>query len=634
MPTQEEAATKTRDETQSQVTRIQEYESKIEQLTTVIEKTRAKWKSLSMVRGLTFLVVIIFLVLGAISYSGQQTLWFLLALTTFLVFLYIAYIHEGLESVRRKKQIWLRLYRRSLARLNRDWDQLKQVSVEIPSQHAAICNDLDLFGQASLFQMVGGVETPSGIQTIRNWILNTPKASEILARQAAVNELKSKTPFRDKFRFLCHLLAFSDGGPATLTDWAEASRQYDKRNILVWCARVLAVSVSVVLLGLLVGLIPVSFAGPTVMGLLAANVVFSAIFAGRIHSIFNQVSTRHGEVDNYYQVFAMIREDDFQSERLSSLKSELFSENADVLAATNHLGRIAWQANLRRSLFPVYVLLQFVFLWDFHTVNQLQNWKAQHGKNVRRWFEILGHWEVLAAIGQFAYDHADWPMPEIKPKSQQSKIACHRLGHPLLKHTDRVDNDVTVGPVGSVLLVTGSNMSGKSTLLRSIGLNVVLAHLGAPICADSLSMSPMQIETSMRIQDSLADGVSFFMAELKRLKQIVDIAREHKSDPDATVLFLLDEILQGTNSQERHIAVTRVVQHLVDHQAIGGVSTHDLELGRSGELAQACHPVHFREDFQTVDNKKVMTFDYQLREGFATTTNALKLLELVGLDDN
>ncbi len=190
-----------------------------------------------------------------------------------------------------------------------------------------------------------------------------------------------------------------------------------------------------------------------------------------------------------------------------------------------------------------------------------------------------------------------------------------------------------VGPRDSFLLVTGSNMSGKSTLLRTIGVNAVLAQAGAPVCARQLSMPPVTLATSMRIHDSLEYGVSFYMAELMRLKEIVDQAGVFQKQTGHLLLYLLDEILQGTNSKERHIAVVRVLHHLLEHGAIGAVSTHDLELATSQMLADACHAVHFRETLHDHDAEQPMTFDYRLRPGVATTTNALKLLEIVGLAD-
>jgi len=198
-----------------------------------------------------------------------------------------------------------------------------------------------------------------------------------------------------------------------------------------------------------------------------------------------------------------------------------------------------------------------------------------------------------------------------------------------------VANDVTLGPPGTFLLVTGSNMSGKSTLLRSIGVNVVLAQMGGPVCAESLRLPPVTVATSILIEDSLADGVSFFMAELLRIRQVVDAA-DRAAAEGGTLLYLLDEILRGTNTRERQIAVRRVLTHLLAKGALGAVSTHDLELAEIPELASAVKPVHFRESFEPGaerEGKPVMTFDYKLRPGVATTANALKLLDLVGLGE-
>jgi DNA mismatch repair ATPase MutS len=197
-----------------------------------------------------------------------------------------------------------------------------------------------------------------------------------------------------------------------------------------------------------------------------------------------------------------------------------------------------------------------------------------------------------------------------------------------------VANDAEIGPAGSFLLVTGSNMSGKSTLLRAVGVNAALARTGSPVCAEWLRMPPVALATSMRVRDSLETGVSFYMAELMRLKEIVDQARDGKRRNQHMLLYLLDEILLGTNSKERHIAVVRVLQHLLHTGTIGAISTHDLELAASDVLAGACRCVHFCETLHDEGAQRRMTFDYKLRPGIATTSNALKLLEIVGLNEH
>ena len=279
-----------------------------------------------------------------------------------------------------------------------------------------------------------------------------------------------------------------------------------------------------------------------------------------------------------------------------------------------------------------YLPLQYVFLYDFHALSLLEAWQSRYGKYARRWFLALGKFEALRCLAAVVHDHPRWTMPEVNASAD--RLRARQLGHPLLAAETCVANDVEIGPAGSFLLVTGSNMSGKSTLLRAIGLSAVLAQAGAPACAERLSLPPVVLATSMRIRDSLETAVSFYMAELMRLKQIVDLARDASPARDHTLLYLLDEILLGTNSKERHIAVVRVLQHLLCRGTIGAVSTHDLDLATSEGLASACRCVHFCETLHDEHAAQRMTFDYKLRPGIATTSNALKLLEIVGLREH
>jgi DNA mismatch repair ATPase MutS len=361
----------------------------------------------------------------------------------------------------------------------------------------------------------------------------------------------------------------------------------------------------------------------------------SILYAGSIHDSFNQVTTRADEANLYLSIFDRMTNFPATSTKLTGLQQRLKSTNDGAHRNLHALGRWTALSNIRRgalTFFP-YIVLEFLFFYDVHVLDRMEKWKSQSGHHVRGWFEDLGEWEALCALAKLAADQPTWPFPQVVEKSAGPvTIIGQQVGHPLLE-PERVPNDVQLGPPGTVLLVTGSNMSGKSTLLRSIGANVALAQMGSVVCADQLILSPVRIETSMRIADSLAEGVSFFMAELKRLKQIVDRGIDFQTDPDRTMLFLLDEILQGTNSRERQIAVSRVVRKLIDRQAIGAISTHDLDLAMTNELAAACQTVHFSEQFSDVDGQKQMTFDYRMKQGIAETTNALKLLDMVGLGE-
>jgi DNA mismatch repair ATPase MutS len=276
-------------------------------------------------------------------------------------------------------------------------------------------------------------------------------------------------------------------------------------------------------------------------------------------------------------------------------------------------------------------LFQVLLLWDFHVLAALERWRSRSGSHAREWLKGLGEVEALSALAGLAHDNPEWSFPEMCPE-QLAGIVGTDVGHPLLRGDKRVVNDIELGPARTFLLVTGSNMSGKSTLLRAIGLNVVMAQAGGVVCASRFRMPTVRLFTSMRIRDSIEHGVSYFMAGLVRLRSIVTAARAHSVD-DGAFLYLLDEVLQGTNSAERHVAVCRIVGELISLDTLGAVTTHDLALADAEELKQACRPVHFTETIEVGGDGAAagMSFDYRLRPGVATSTNALRLLELMGI---
>jgi DNA mismatch repair ATPase MutS len=249
---------------------------------------------------------------------------------------------------------------------------------------------------------------------------------------------------------------------------------------------------------------------------------------------------------------------------------------------------------------------------------------------VRLWLETLSELEALSALATLAADNPAWAFPEISERSADvPAFTARNLGHPLLPPAVCVGNDVSIGPVWRFLFVTGSNMSGKSTLLRAVGVNVVLAQAGGPVCAESMRLMPLSLATSIRVQDSLEYGISYFMAELRRLREVVEIARTATEAGAREPLFLLDEILHGTNTSERQIAARQIIRTLMRYGATGAVSTHDLSLTETADLTAARDAVHFTETFTRGPDGPAMSFDYRLRPGVATSTNALSLLSIV-----
>ena len=619
---------------------LQYYQQKLDAAEKEVKDSAGQWSAVGIVRGLLLLASIVLAAIALVDAFELRAVAGPLAAVVFVVFVLVALYHESLQTKMRQGKVLITMHRESLARMNRQWNDIKAPQIDIPDWFLATSKDLDLLGDSSVFKLLGITRTPLGTDTLKNWIIDGALPEEVEQRQAAVSELKPEFDWRLKFRFECEQLADSQSGPSRFVDWAESSSWFSGQTWVLWLARLTAITSVVSIVGAIAGLVGVGSAAlfGSILGVACGiNFLLSVARAGSIHNVFDQVSSRSNDAARYVTLFDMVADYDARSDRLKQLQSGFVRSGDGAQAKMKKLGSIVGVANLRRSgsLFVFYIILQFLFFWDAHVLDLLERWKAKHGKQARDWFDSLGQTEALVALAKLAGDEPDWVFPTVYAASSDQEVVVggQQVGHPLLDE-GRVRNDVQMGPVGTVLLVTGSNMSGKSTLLRSVGSNVVLAQMGTVVCANNFKCPPVRIETSMRIADSLADGVSFFMAELKRLKEIVDTAKEHASNNPRRLLFLLDEILQGTNSVERQVAVSRVVRKLIDDKAIGAISTHDLDLAETAELAKACQTVHFSEQFVEKDGKKTMTFDYQMKPGIAQTTNALKLLEIVGLGDD
>jgi hypothetical protein len=520
-----------------------------------------------------------------------------------------------------------KINRYSLSRLKRAWDEFPAPAVDVPKRATTLARDLDLFGRASLYQLICAAHTSQGRATLRQWLIE-PAAPEVVAdRQAAVLGLAPELDLRQELDLHGRLASAGDIGADKFVAWAERKPWLAGRPWLLWTARGLPLGTLALILMAAVEMVPPSLWFAPVM----VSVVISFVFCAQVHSVFNLVSSRHGEVRRYSALFHLACQLPASCAQLRRVHERLGGGSDSPARRLSILGRIMDLANFRFSPM-VYMVVQGLIMWDFHVLALVERWQRRSGKSVRGWFESLGELEALASLAALAHDHPDWTMPKLN-EDGEIILRASDLGHPLLPDEVRVANDAMVGPPGTLLLVTGSNMSGKSTLLRALGTNVALAQAGGPVCASQMTLPPLVLATSMRIDDSLEQGVSFFMAELYRLKEIVDQAAQYRGPSHPTILYLLDEILQGTNTVERHIAVERVLAHLLTQRAIGAVSTHDLDLATSPVLKEACRPVHFRESFRAEDGVQRMTFDYRLHPGVATTTNALKLLEIVGLPD-
>jgi len=340
--------------------------------------------------------------------------------------------------------------------------------------------------------------------------------------------------------------------------------------------------------------------------------------------VFDRASAGDRVLARYAVMLGLVARPAWRAEELLRIR-QLVAEGGGGAAAIRALARIIQWSELRRAAALLHFPIQALTLWDFHVLAAVERWRDRSGASVRAWLDALGDADALAVLAAVRHDCPAWCFPEIDAAAR-SYIATD-LAHPLIPDDRRVGNDVEVGPAGTMLLVTGSNMSGKSTLLRAIGLNAVLAQAGAPACAASLTLPPVALQTSIRVQDSLELGLSYFMAALATLKRIVDAAEA--GDPKGPLmLYLLDEILQGTNSGERAIAVRGVARHLLRSGAIGAMTTHDLAIAEAEPLSSSARLVHFTEQ---VHEDGTMSFDYRLRPGLAASRNAIRLMRLMGI---
>jgi MutS domain V len=518
-----------------------------------------------------------------------------------------------------------------LARTRRDWPSLPpgDPPAGLDLSNHAYAGDLDVFGRASLFQWLGPTSTVIGGAVLADWLCRPAERSEIVDRQEAVAALAPHDDWRE--RFAAHGVLAMRARQEHLDwflAWAEGPSPFGRHARLLE-ATVLGLTSAIVVLALLnaAGVIPELWMIPVLIG-----IVLSFAFAKATETILDRAGGGQYALAPYAALIEHAVIAPTSSDRLTVLRGRLSAEVAPAPAWMTRLNRILGFGSLRRGAAILHFPIQALTLWDFHVLFALERWRRHAGSRVRSWLEALAELDALAALAQASRDNPSWCTPEIVETPPDPHVAgivfeADSLGHPLVADDKRVPNDVMIGPPGTILLVTGSNMSGKSTLLRAVGLNAVLAQAGGCACANRLRMPQTDLQTSIRVQDSLELGLSYFMAALARLKAVVDTA-EHER-PGRVLLYLLDEILQGTNSAERSIAVQAVARHLLAAGAIGGMTTHDLNIASEEPLASAARLVHFTE---IVDEDGTMRFDYRLRPGLATSRNALRLMKLIGIE--
>jgi hypothetical protein len=529
-------------------------------------------------------------------------------------FAVLATLHDRVIRGRRRAGRAAGYFERAIERLDGKWAGRGETGERFIDDSHPYAADLDLFGKGSLFELTCSARTRAGEAALARWLLSPASIEEVRARQEAVEELRGAIDLREELGLLGEAVR-AGVHPDELSAWGSAPPILHARAER-WTAGA-ASAMSVMALSAW-GL---GASGAFALAALAVQLAVAMRLRPRVTRVIADVETPGKDLALLSQVLERLERERFVSPRLAALRSALDADGGPPSRRIARLRRLLELLDSKRN--QLFAPIAALLMWTTQIAFALERWRAASGPAVSRWLEAVGEMEALCALSGYAFEHPGHPFPEILPSG--GHFHAEGIGHPLLPPEKRVTNDVRLGGgETSLLVVSGSNMSGKSTLLRTVGTNAVLAMAGSPVCARRLRIAPLAIGASIRIADSLQGGTSRFYTEIKRLRKIVDLTRG-----DRPVLFLLDEILHGTNSHDRRIGAEAVVRGLVDRGAVGLVTTHDLALSQIAEsLGEGAANVHFEDHLE--DGR--MVFDYRMRPGVVRKSNAIELMRAVGLE--
>ena len=548
-----------------------------------------------------------------LAWEQWLNVWLVLIPTA--LFIVLVRRHEEVIRQRDETARAMAFYERGLARIEDRWPGTGEPGDRFRDDTHLYANDLDLFGRGSLFELLSIARTRPGEAKLAGWLTAPASPAAIAERQEAVAELAPLLDLREALS-----LAGTDVGAGvhgeTLVTWAEAPPML-KPLWARWLAVALTVSVLATAAIWLSGgpEIPLQIA-------LAIQVGFAWPLQKRVERSLHRAAAAARDLDILGHLLEQLERQQFSTARLRALRDAIDTGDSRASAAIRSLHRLVelhdWQHNL------IFLILSLPLLWGTHLAWAIEAWRARHGRHIQAWLEAVAEIEALSSLSAFRFEHPDDPFPVIVVDASPALYDGDGLGHPLLPAIRCVRNDVLMDANQRLLVVSGSNMSGKSTLLRTIGINAVLALAGAPVRAVSLRLSPLQLGATLRIQDSLQEGRSRFYAEITRVRALADVA--NGSTP---LLFMLDELFHGTNSHDRLIGASGVLRSLLARGAIGLVTTHDLALT---SIARALGPVAVNVHFEDRFEEGAIHFDYRMKPGPVTRSNAIALMRAVGLD--
>jgi len=588
------------------------YEKRKKDFSQKLAEARKRGANLAQLRLLIFLLAA-FLV-GFSIYSGRWEYAFY-ALFPVLGFIALVIRHRHLMKTTAYLENMVNINQKCLQRLSWQWPGFSEKGQEHARPEHPYSIDLNIFGQGSLFQYINSTVTGGGEEALADLLKGQDDPASIGERQESVKELSKALPWRQHFQATGMEAEVKKENPVELLFWAK-----DQQAGTNFPDLVLLLPGITVLLFLLYYLQYLPLPLPLAFVAIQYGAVF---FTGKkIHREFDRTQMASDRLKQYASILKCIENTEFKSTRLRRLQESLSGGRGTASRQIKTLAGIVDLTQFRHNHPIIYFPVNIFIFWDLFTVKKLAAWKSSSGSSLEAWLNVIGEFEVDAGLAGLAYDNPDWVYPEINAASPSFHASS--LGHPLIKPEHRVCNDVDLPLPGTTLIITGSNMSGKSTLLRTVGLNLVLAYAGAPVCAAGLKAAFLPIYSKMQVTDDLSQGVSTYYAELTRIKMVIEAARA--GEP---IIYLLDEIFKGTNSKDRILGTKVIIRMLSSLPALGILTTHDLELAAlADENPRLVKNYHFDDQ---IENDKI-SFDYKLKPGVSTSTNALALMRMVGIN--
>jgi hypothetical protein len=537
--------------------------------------------------------------------------WLALPLTVYVV---LVLVHEPLRRRSGRAARATQFYAKGLARLDDRWagagvDGLAYLDVDHP--YAA---DLDLFGKGSLFERLCTARTRAGEEALAAWLLSPAAPETIHERHAAIVELRPRLDLREDLELLGSDVR-SGIDPVVLAQWGKTPRVFSSIG-LRFAAFLLALLGSAAVVGWAffeTGALPL-------IGVLALDGAFALALARRVRRVLAAIDERAHDLALLADLLDRLEREPLESALLRRLRQSLETQGHPASTEIRRLARLLHLRDTQKNQF--FMPFAVVWLWTTQLAMAINAWRAAQGPAIGGWLRAVGEFEALCALASYSAENSADPFPEIL--TGQARFDAEGLGHPLIATDQCVRNDVSLGDPVRAVVVSGSNMSGKSTLLRSVGVAAVMALAGAPVRAKVLRLTPLSVGSTLRVQDSLQAGKSRFYAEITRLRELVDLSRG-----PLPLLFLFDELFHGTNSHDRRTGAESVLRGLLDRRSIGLITTHDLALA---EIVSTLGPVsvnvHFADHFENGE----MRFDYRMRPGVVEHSNALALMRAVGLE--